>query len=82
MYYYFYGVNILPFSHGCLSSAFDRYESYNTNLGRLMEAHGPRLLGKSYQDPITSFSTFHNFTVKNPEVCAFANRYHYQHYGL
>ncbi|XP_010673494.2 probable CoA ligase CCL12 isoform X1 [Beta vulgaris subsp. vulgaris] len=44
------------------------YESYNTNLGRLMEAHGPRLLGKSYQDPITSFSTFHNFTVKNPEI--------------
>ncbi|KAL2940710.1 putative acyl-activating enzyme 18 peroxisomal [Bienertia sinuspersici] len=44
------------------------YESRYTNLGRMMEAHGPRLLGKSYQDPISSFSTFHNFTLHNPEI--------------
>lgn len=44
------------------------YESRNTNLGRLMEAHGPRLLGKSYKDPISSFSTFYNFFLHNPEI--------------
>ncbi|XP_021771939.1 probable acyl-activating enzyme 18, peroxisomal [Chenopodium quinoa] len=44
------------------------YESCYTNLGRLMEVHGPRLLGKSYQDPVTSFSTFQKFTVDNPEI--------------
>uniref|UniRef100_A0A0D6QXI5 AMP-dependent synthetase/ligase domain-containing protein n=1 Tax=Araucaria cunninghamii TaxID=56994 RepID=A0A0D6QXI5_ARACU len=39
-----------------------------TNLGRLMEAHGPQLLGSSYHNPITSFSLFQQFTVDNPEV--------------
>lgn len=45
-----------------------QYESCYTNVGRLMEAHGPRLLGKSYQDPITSFSTFHKFSADNPQI--------------
>ncbi|KAK9674342.1 hypothetical protein RND81_12G226600 [Saponaria officinalis] len=44
------------------------YECRYTNLGRLMEANGGRLLGKSYQDPITSFSLFHRFFVLNPEI--------------
>ncbi|KAL8159494.1 hypothetical protein V2J09_001031 [Rumex salicifolius] len=44
------------------------YDSKNSNLGRVMEIHGPRLLGKLYKDPITSYSTFQKFTVENPEI--------------
>ncbi|RVW48646.1 putative acyl-activating enzyme 18, peroxisomal [Vitis vinifera] len=44
------------------------YESKHTNLGRLMETYGPRLLGLSYKDPITSHSLFQKFSVQNPEV--------------
>lgn len=44
------------------------YESRYTNLGRIMENHGPRLLGKSYQDPISSFPLFQNFSAHNPEI--------------
>ncbi|KAJ8643479.1 hypothetical protein MRB53_005227 [Persea americana] len=40
----------------------------NTNLGRIMEIHGPKLVGSSYQDPIKSFSLFHEFSVNHPEV--------------
>lgn len=40
----------------------------HTNLGRIMEIHGPKLLGLSYQDPITSFSLFQEFSVNHPEV--------------
>ncbi|KAF8669190.1 hypothetical protein HU200_051520 [Digitaria exilis] len=39
-----------------------------TNLGRLMEANGPKLLGPAYKDPITSFNLFYKFSVENPEV--------------
>ncbi|OEL13722.1 putative acyl-activating enzyme 18, peroxisomal [Dichanthelium oligosanthes] len=39
-----------------------------TNLGRLMEANGPKLLGSSYKDPISSLSHFHRFSVENQEV--------------
>ncbi|XP_057781110.1 probable CoA ligase CCL12 [Salvia miltiorrhiza] len=39
-----------------------------TNLGRLMESHGPRALGKLYKDPITSFRSFHQFSVQHPEI--------------
>lgn len=39
-----------------------------TNIGRLMEAHGPEVLGSSYDNPITSFSLFQQFSVDNPEV--------------
>ncbi|XP_039140974.1 probable acyl-activating enzyme 18, peroxisomal [Dioscorea cayenensis subsp. rotundata] len=39
-----------------------------TNLGKLMEAHGPSLLGSSYKDPITSFNLFQKFTVEHPEI--------------
>lgn len=45
-----------------------QYESNYTNLGRLMENHGPKLLGASYKNPITSFSLFHKFSVQHPEV--------------
>ncbi|KAJ4972219.1 hypothetical protein NE237_005318 [Protea cynaroides] len=43
-------------------------QAKNTNLGRLMEIHGPKLLGTLYQDPITSFSLFQKFTVQHPDV--------------
>ncbi|CAK9186946.1 unnamed protein product [Ilex paraguariensis] len=33
-----------------------------------METHGPKLLGASYKDPITSFSLFQKFSVLQPEV--------------
>ncbi|XP_027191678.1 probable CoA ligase CCL12 isoform X2 [Cicer arietinum] len=44
-------------------------QARRTNLGRLMEIHGSKLLGESsYKDPITSFPLFHNFSVQHPEV--------------
>ncbi|KAJ4970803.1 hypothetical protein NE237_003902 [Protea cynaroides] len=43
-------------------------QAKQTNLGRLMEIHAPKLLGTLYQDPITSFSLFQKFTVEHPEV--------------
>ncbi|CAL4944968.1 unnamed protein product [Urochloa decumbens] len=39
-----------------------------TNLGRLMEENGPKLLGPSYKDPISSFNRFYRFSVENQEV--------------
>eukprot|EP01018_Ginkgo_biloba_P021028 Gb_41827 [translate_table: standard] len=39
-----------------------------TNLGRIMEAHGPQLLGSSYYNPISSFSSFQQFSAEYPEV--------------
>lgn len=39
-----------------------------TNLGRLMEVNGPKLLGSSYRDPISSFNHFYRFSVENQEV--------------
>ncbi|GJN22960.1 hypothetical protein PR202_gb10570 [Eleusine coracana subsp. coracana] len=39
-----------------------------TNLGRLMEANGHRLLGSAYKDPISSFNLFHKFSVENQET--------------
>ncbi|XP_027157961.1 probable acyl-activating enzyme 18, peroxisomal [Coffea eugenioides] len=44
------------------------YQSKNTNLGRLMETHCPKLLGALYKDPIASFRQFHRFSVEQPEV--------------
>ncbi|XP_068310642.1 probable CoA ligase CCL12 [Pyrus communis] len=44
------------------------YQSRQTNLGRLMEKHGPELLGTSYKDPITSYTLFQEFSVQNPEA--------------
>lgn len=44
------------------------YESQHSNLGRIMETYGSRLLGKSYKDPITSFTLFQKFSVHHPEV--------------
>ncbi|XP_020184832.1 probable CoA ligase CCL12 isoform X2 [Aegilops tauschii subsp. strangulata] len=39
-----------------------------TNLGRVMEQNGPKLLGASYKDPISSFALFHKFSIENQEV--------------
>ncbi|XP_071906357.1 probable CoA ligase CCL12 isoform X2 [Coffea arabica] len=44
------------------------YQSKNTNLGRLMETHCPKLLGALYKDPIASFRQFHRFSVEQLEV--------------
>ncbi|GLT74244.1 hypothetical protein SLA2020_460510 [Shorea laevis] len=44
------------------------YQSKLTNLGRIMETHGPKLLGTSYKDPITSFNLFRKFFVEHPEA--------------
>ncbi|KAL3518967.1 hypothetical protein ACH5RR_021556 [Cinchona calisaya] len=44
------------------------YQSKTTNLGCLMETHGPKLLGALYKDPIASFRQFHRFSVDHPEV--------------
>ncbi|KAM1472451.1 hypothetical protein ACFX13_029405 [Malus domestica] len=44
------------------------YQSRQTNLGRLMEKHGSELLGTSYKDPITSYTLFQEFSVRNPEA--------------
>ncbi|KAL8484266.1 hypothetical protein ACS0TY_026812 [Phlomoides rotata] len=43
-------------------------QAKSTNLGRLMESHGPRLLGGLYEDPITSFGLFRQFSVQHPEI--------------
>ncbi|KAA8549652.1 hypothetical protein F0562_001330 [Nyssa sinensis] len=43
------------------------YQSKYTNLGRLMETHGSKLLGASYKDPVTSFSLFQKFSAEHPE---------------
>ncbi|KAK1435215.1 hypothetical protein QVD17_00976 [Tagetes erecta] len=43
-------------------------DAYQTNLGRIMETHGPKLLGAAYKDPITSYKQFHKFSVQHPEV--------------
>ncbi|CAN8321792.1 unnamed protein product [Cochlearia groenlandica] len=42
--------------------------SKSTNLGRLMETHGPRLLGDSYKNPLESFQLFRRFSVEHPQV--------------
>ncbi|XP_016187744.1 probable acyl-activating enzyme 18, peroxisomal isoform X1 [Arachis ipaensis] len=42
-------------------------QARRTNLGRLMETYGPKLLGDSYKDPITSFRLFHKFSVEHPQ---------------
>lgn len=33
-----------------------------------MEANGPKVLGSSYKDPISSLSHFYRFSVENQEV--------------
>ncbi|CAA6662868.1 unnamed protein product [Spirodela intermedia] len=42
--------------------------SKDTNLGRILEFHGRKLLGTSYSNPIDSFSLFQKFSVQHPEV--------------
>ncbi|KAF7807202.1 putative acyl-activating enzyme 18, peroxisomal [Senna tora] len=44
------------------------WHARQTNLGRIMELYGPKLLGASYQDPINSFSSFQKFSVQHPEI--------------
>lgn len=53
-----------------------RDQSKHTNLGRIMEVHGPRLLGTSYKDPISSFNLFQKFTAQHPEVSKDCFKYH------
>ncbi|XP_023533695.1 probable acyl-activating enzyme 18, peroxisomal [Cucurbita pepo subsp. pepo] len=44
------------------------HQSKLTNLGRIMELYGPKLLGASYKDPISSFRLFQEFSSQNPEI--------------
>lgn len=44
------------------------HESRRANLGRVMEIHGPKLLGTEYKDPIKSFSLFQKFSAEHPEA--------------
>ncbi|EMS61140.1 Acetyl-coenzyme A synthetase [Triticum urartu] len=46
----------------------DLIDCKQTNLGRVMEENGPKLLGASYKDPVSSFRLFHKFSVQNQEV--------------
>ncbi|CAN8264901.1 unnamed protein product [Cochlearia groenlandica] len=39
-----------------------------TNVGRLLERRGREFLGENYTNPISSFSSFQQFSVTNPEV--------------
>ncbi|KAK9169354.1 hypothetical protein Syun_001494 [Stephania yunnanensis] len=39
-----------------------RLQSKFTNLGKLMEIHGPKFIGKAYEDPIRSYSLFQKFS--------------------
>ncbi|XP_023529559.1 probable acyl-activating enzyme 17, peroxisomal [Cucurbita pepo subsp. pepo] len=39
-----------------------------TNVGQLLERRGKEFLGSNYRDPITSFSSFQEFSVSSPEV--------------
>ncbi|XP_076913720.1 putative CoA ligase CCL12 [Bidens hawaiensis] len=43
-------------------------DSQQTNLWKVIETHGPKLLGAAYKDPITSFKQFYKFSVQHPEV--------------
>ncbi|TVU44503.1 hypothetical protein EJB05_03947, partial [Eragrostis curvula] len=45
-----------------------RIDWKQTNLGRMMEANGPKLLGSSYKDPVSSFNLFYQFSLEHPEV--------------
>ncbi|KAL7617544.1 hypothetical protein Lser_V15G00604 [Lactuca serriola] len=46
----------------------DPEEALLTNIGSLLERRGKEFLGPNYKDPITSYSTFHEFSVSNLEV--------------
>lgn len=45
-----------------------REEALLTNIGSLLERRGKEFLGPNYKDPITSYSTFHEFSASNLEV--------------
>ncbi|XP_010497647.1 PREDICTED: probable acyl-activating enzyme 17, peroxisomal, partial [Camelina sativa] len=40
----------------------------STNVGKLLKRRGKVLLGDDYKNPVSSFSTFQEFSVSNPEV--------------
>ncbi|KAJ9183134.1 hypothetical protein P3X46_007039 [Hevea brasiliensis] len=42
-------------------------QSKYTNLGRAMEIYGPKFLGASYKDPVTSFRLFQKYSVQHPD---------------
>ncbi|KAH7446660.1 hypothetical protein KP509_01G067300 [Ceratopteris richardii] len=42
--------------------------AWTTNLGRFMEAHGRKLLGSLYYDPIESYTIMQKFSVDHPEL--------------
>ncbi|KAL8474799.1 hypothetical protein ACS0TY_031292 [Phlomoides rotata] len=46
----------------------DPGEAKLTNVGKLLEEHGKEFLGSKYVDPISSFTSFQEFSVSNPQV--------------
>ncbi|EOA22761.1 hypothetical protein CARUB_v10003474mg [Capsella rubella] len=40
----------------------------STNVGKLLERRGKVFLGENYKNPVSSFSSFQEFSVSNPEV--------------
>ncbi|CAM6090651.1 unnamed protein product [Calypogeia fissa] len=40
----------------------------STNLGRMMETYGEKFLGRSYKNPIESFSAFQKWSADHPEI--------------
>ncbi|XP_061375198.1 probable CoA ligase CCL12 [Gastrolobium bilobum] len=74
VYYSLHDHSSQPHAHADADAAPPLYwfpsleQSKRTNLGRLMETYGPKLLGASYKDPITSYPLFHKFSVQHPQV--------------
>ncbi|KAK3014756.1 hypothetical protein RJ639_007941, partial [Escallonia herrerae] len=63
------GTGRIAYGDGTMGSPVHAsYQSRCTNLGRLMKTHGSKLLGSSYEDPITSFKLFQSFSVQHPEA--------------
>ncbi|MED6158063.1 hypothetical protein PIB30_029114 [Stylosanthes scabra] len=50
-------------------------QARDTNLGRLLETYGPKLLGASYTNPITSFRLFYKFSVEHPQASSNTKRF-------
>lgn len=52
----------------CFVVVYFRKVASLTNVGKLLERRGKEFLGENYKNPISSFSSFQEFSVSNPEV--------------
>ncbi|KAI3911137.1 hypothetical protein MKW92_005733 [Papaver armeniacum] len=46
----------------------DLQSAVSTNVGKMLERRGREFLGSKYENPISNFSDFHEFSVSKPEV--------------